>query len=123
MRPMSAGESDNVPPAECEPGRVLEAQARTLHLGFDYSGSMRAYDRAYAAFRREGDLLAAARAARTLGWFHGAVYGDWAVYRGWVARALSLLEQAGVDSNEHGWVLVARVQSGSDLDLQKRLYE
>lgn len=123
MRPMSAGESDNVPPAGCEPGRVLEAQARTLHLGFDYSGSMRAYDRAYAAFRREGDLLAAARAARTLGWFHGAVYGDWAVYRGWVGRALSLLEQAGVDSNEHGWVLVARAQSGSDLDLQKRLYE
>ena len=78
---------------------------------------------AYAAYRREGDLLAAARAARTLGWFHGSVYGDWAVYRGWVGRAVSLLEEAGVDSNEHGWVLLAQAQAGGGLDVQKRLYE
>lgn len=120
---MSAGTSDDVAGEDTEPGRVLEAQARTLHLSFDYPGSMRAYDRAYAAYRREGDHLAAARAARTVGWFHGSVYGDWAVYRGWVGRALSLLEQAGVDSNEHGWVLVTQAQSGRDVDLQKRLYE
>ena len=75
------------PKSEGEPGQSLEAQARSLHLEFDYAGSMRAYERAYAAYRREGDLLAAARAARTLGWFHGSVYGDWAVYRGWVGRA------------------------------------
>lgn len=123
MRPVSAGGSDDVPRGESESGLVLEAQARTLQLDFDYPGSMKAYDRAYAAYRREGDLLAAARAARTLGWFHGSVYGDWAVCRGWVGRALSLLEQAGADSNEHGWVLVAQAQAGGDLDLQRRLYE
>ena len=108
---------------ELDEGHALEAQARTLHLEFDYAGSMRAYDRAYKAYRREGNLLAAARAARTLGWFHGSVYGDWAVYRGWVGRAVSLLEQAGVDSNEHGWVLLARAQSGGGLDVQQRTYE
>jgi hypothetical protein len=108
---------------ELDEGHALEAQARTLHLEFDYAGSMRAYDRAYKAYRREGNLLAAARAARTLGWFHGSVYGDWAVYRGWVGRAVSLLEQAGVDSNEHGWVLLARAQSGEGLDVQQRTYE
>ena len=108
---------------ELDEGHALEAQARTLHLEFDYAGSMRAYDRAYKAYRREGNLLAAARAARTLGWFHGSVYGDWAVYRGWLGRAVSLLEQAGVDSNEHGWVLLARAQSGGGLDVQQRTYE
>ena len=111
------------PKSEGEPGQDLEAQARSLHLEFDYAGAMRAYEHAYAAYRREGDLLAAARAARTLGWFHGSVYGDWAVYRGWVGRAVSLLEQAGVDSNEHGWVLLAQAQAGGGLDVQKRRYE
>jgi len=35
---------------------------------------------------------------------------------------VSLLEQAGADSNEHGWVLVAQAQAGSDLENQQRLY-
>jgi replication-associated recombination protein RarA len=35
---------------------------------------------------------------------------------------VSLLEQAGADSNEHGWVLVAQAQAGSDLEDQQRLY-
>ena len=108
---------------ELDEGHALEAQARTLHLEFDYAGSMRAYDRAYKAYRREGNLLAAARAARTLGWFHGSVYGDWAVYRGWVGRAVSLLEQAGVDSNEHGWVCSPERSPGGGLDVQQRTYE
>jgi DNA-binding NarL/FixJ family response regulator len=103
-------------------GEALEDRARALHLEFDYPGSMKAYERAYSAYRREGKLLAAARAARTLGWFHGSVYGEWAVYRGWIGRAVSLLEQAGADSNEDGWVLVAQAQAGSDLEDQKRLY-
>lgn len=103
-------------------GEVVEDLARGLHLEFDYLGSMKAYERAYSAYRREGNLLAAARAARTLGWFHGSVYGEWAVYRGWIGRAVSLLEQAGASSNEHGWVLLAQAQAGSGLDDQKRLY-
>ncbi|MDQ4092183.1 MAG: hypothetical protein M3143_01820, partial [Actinomycetota bacterium] len=34
---------------------------RTLHLEFDYLGPMKAYERAYSASRREGNVLAAAR--------------------------------------------------------------
>ena len=83
---------------------------------------MGAYERAYAAYRREGDLLGAARAARTVAWFHGSVHGNWAVYGGWISRARTLLEQAGDDGNEHGWVLVAEAQGGSDLAEQERLY-
>ena len=83
---------------------------------------MKVYEQTYAAYRKEGDLLAAARAARTLGWFHGSVYGDWAVYQGWTRRALSLLEQGGVEPTAKGWVALARAQAGSDLEEQRQLY-
>jgi hypothetical protein len=39
-----------------------------------------------------------------------------------LGRARSLLEQFGEATNEHGWLLVARAQGGSDLQEQKRLY-
>jgi DNA-binding NarL/FixJ family response regulator len=107
---------------ERESGEILEGLAKARHLSTDYAGAMGAYERAYVAYRREGDLLGAARAARTIGWFHGSVLGDWAVYGGWIARARSLLEQSGNDGNEYGWVLVAEAQGGSDLREQERLY-
>ena len=107
---------------ERESGEVLEGLAKAHHLDADYAGAMAAYERAYLAYRRETDLLGAARAARTLGWFHGSVHGDWAVYGGWIARAHSLLEQAGDDGNEHGWLLLSEAQGGSDLDEQERRY-
>ncbi len=103
-------------------GEVLEGLAKSLHLALDYPGAMEAYERAYAAYHREGDLLGAARAARTVGWFRGSIYGDWVVYSGWIGRARSLLETAGEASNEHGWILVAEAQRGSELQEQKRLY-
>ena len=109
--------------AAAESGEALEVLAKALHLEFDYPGSMQAYERAYVAYRREGNVLAAARAARTLGWFHGSVYGEWAVYRGWIGRALTLLKDAGAGTNAHGWLLAAQAQAGSDLEAQKQLYE
>lgn len=100
----------------------MEGLAKALHLAFDYPAAMEAYERAYAAFSQEHDLLGAARAARTLGWFRGSLYGDWAVYRGWLGRAQTLLEQAGKNSNERGWILVARAQAGGELEEQQQLY-
>lgn len=47
---------------ERESGQVLEGLAKALHLAFDYPGAMDAYERAYAAYRREGGFLGAARA-------------------------------------------------------------
>lgn len=94
--------------AEREDGTLLEGLARALYLEADYTASMTAHERAFAAYRDEGDLLGAARAARMLAWLHGNVYGDWAVFSGWQARAERLLEQAGEDSPEHGWVELMR---------------
>jgi DNA-binding NarL/FixJ family response regulator len=107
---------------ERQSGEVLEGLAKAHHLDADYARAMAAYERAYLAYRREADLLGAARAARTLGWFHGAVHGDWTVYGGWIARAQSLLAQAGGDGNERGWLLLAEAQGGSDLHEQERRY-
>jgi DNA-binding NarL/FixJ family response regulator len=108
--------------AESDSGEVLEGLAKAIHLALDYRAAMEVYERAYRAYRQEGNLLAAARAARTIGWFRGWLYGDWAVSHGWMARARSLLEPAGESGNEHGWILVARAHAGNDLDEQKRLF-
>lgn len=107
---------------ERESGEVLEGLAKAHHLEGNYAGAMAAYERAYLAHRRDGDLLGAARAARTLGWFHGSVHGNWAVYGGWTARARSLLEQAEEEGSERGWLLLAEAQGGSDLSEQERSY-
>lgn len=85
-------------------GELLEGLARALYLGVDYPASMEAHERAFAAYREEGDALGAARAARILFWLHANIYGDWAVAGGWLARAGRLLEDAGEDSAEHGWL-------------------
>jgi predicted ester cyclase len=43
--------------AEPRSGARWEARARALHLAVDYPGSLRAYERAYEAYRREGELF------------------------------------------------------------------
>lgn len=103
-------------------GAALEGLARAAHLASDYAGTIELYERAYGAYRREGDLLSAARAARTIAWFRGWIYGEWAVANGWMALTRGLLEQAGDDTQERGWVLLADAVAGDDLDQQRRLY-
>ena len=105
-----------------ESGAALEARGKAAHLAGDYAAVTEAYEQAYATYRQEGNLLAAARAARTVAWFRGWLYGDWAVYHGWMGRARSLLEQSGEGGNEHGWVLFADARVGNDLEEQRRLY-
>ena len=85
-------------------GAALEGLAQDLYRQVDYPASMEAHERAYRAYHQEGNLLGAARAARTLAWMHGNLSGDWAVANGWLGRARSLLEEADPDSAEHGWV-------------------
>ena len=105
------------------PGAELEAIGVARHLAGDYAGAMDAYERAHAAYRREGDLLAAARAARTVGWFRGWVFGDWAVHRGWMGRARRLLDGSGPAGRQAGWRLLDAAQSGGDLEIQREQYE
>ena len=89
---------------EREDGELLEGLARASYLLGDYRGSMDAHERAFAAFKAEGDRVGAARAARILSWLHLNVHGDWAVCNGWLGRGASLLALAGDGGVEQGWM-------------------
>ncbi len=102
-------------------GSDLEARGREAHARGDYAAAVDGYQEAYSAYREAGDLAGAARAARTVGWFRGWVFGDWAVYRGWSARARTLFEQAGDDTGR-GWLTLDDARNGDDLDVQRGLY-
>lgn len=102
-------------------GAELERQARRCHAEGDYRGSLADYEAAFAAYRDDGDLISAARAARTVGWFRGWVFGEWAVCHGWTAQASALLESVG-DPRAVGWVRFDQARRGSDLEDQRRLF-
>jgi FAD binding domain len=74
---------------------ALEGLAEALYLEREYSASAAHYERAYSVYRRERQNVAAGRAARTLAWITGNVLGHWAVRSGWLARARTILEEAG----------------------------
>ena len=95
-------------------GADLEARALASYRAVDYAGALRLYERAFAAYRQEGDALAAARVGRALWWLHGNVHGAWAVANGWTGRALAVLEGAQPDSAEQGWTLV--MQAPAEVD-------
>jgi hypothetical protein len=57
-------------------GDGLEREGATLYFDGDYAGAAGRYERAYAAYRRAGQVAGAARAARTLGWISGAALHD-----------------------------------------------
>lgn len=101
--------------------RTLETSGRQAHGAGDYRAAVQAYQHAFAAYRREGNVLAAARAARTVAWFNGWVFGDWAVHRGWIVRARRLLETAGHDP-ARGWVLLDDALNGNDFETQRSQY-
>jgi hypothetical protein len=105
--------------AESESGAALEGLGEALYLERDYPASAAHYARAYAAYRRERRSMAAGRAARTIAWIEGNVRGDWAVRSGWLARARALLEEAGRDRPEHGWVQIIKAFSEPDAQVRE----
>ena len=96
--------------AEAESGEALEGLAEALYLEREYAAAAAHHERAYAAYRRERRGMAAGRAARAVAWITGNVFGDWAVQSGWFARAVTILEEAGEDRAERGWVLIIRAE-------------
>src|SRR5690349_3061337 len=102
-------------------GQALEQSGRAAHAEGDYGGAVAAYEEAYAAYRTEGEFLAAARAARTVGWFRGWVFGDWAVHGGWIARARRLLE-ASQHEGARGWLVLDKALSGTEFATQRTQY-
>jgi DNA-binding CsgD family transcriptional regulator len=107
--------------AEVESGEVLEGLAESLYLEREYAASAAHYERACSAYRRQRQIMAAGRAARTAAWITGNVLGDWAVRSGWLARARSILEEAGEDRAEHGWVLIITAFSEPDAQVREAL--
>jgi hypothetical protein len=74
--------------AEGVSGAALEGLAEARYLEREYSAAAAGYERAYSAYRGEGQIMAAGRAARTVAWITGNVLGDWAVRSaGWPGRA------------------------------------
>jgi hypothetical protein len=65
--------------ADADSGSGREGLGQALYLQRDYSGAIAQHERAYAAYCREGETVAAARVARILAWITGNVLGDWAV--------------------------------------------
>ncbi|HEX6921028.1 MAG TPA: LuxR C-terminal-related transcriptional regulator [Actinomycetes bacterium] len=107
--------------ADGESGEVLEGLAEALYLQREYAVSATLYERAYAAYRREREHMAAGRAARAVAWIIGNVLGDWAVQSGWYARARTILEEAGEDRPERGWALIVRAYSEPDARVREAL--
>ena len=95
-------------------GAALEGLARSHYVRTDYRAAVVAHEDSYAAYRREGDRLAAARVARMLAWITGNVFGEWAVRAGWIARARTLLADQHEESAERGWVLMLDAQTEPD---------
>jgi hypothetical protein len=105
-----------------ESGAAREGLGLALYLARDYSGAIAQQERAYAAYRKEGQTVAAARAARTLAWLTGNVLGDWAVQNGWLARTLRILTEAGGDGPEHGWTLIIKSYTEPDAAVREALF-
>lgn len=118
---MTAVDCANLLPMMASDAQSLELQGRAAHAAGDYAAAAERYEEAFGAYRLEGNFAAAARAARTVGWFRGWVFGDWAVHRGWVARARRLLE-ASDDERDRGWVVLDDALGGSDFDVQHAQY-
>ena len=107
--------------AEEESGEALEGLGEALYLQCDYSAAALSYERAYAAYRRERQNMAAGRAATTASWITGNVLGDWAVRNGWLARARAVLEEVGGDGPEHGWLLLTKAFTEPDAQVREAL--
>jgi ATP/maltotriose-dependent transcriptional regulator MalT len=77
-------------------------------------------ERAYAGFRREGQLARAARIALWLSREYAVAFGNDAAARGWLARAERLLQDVAPGA-EQGWLDLARAESEKDGEEAARL--
>jgi DNA-binding NarL/FixJ family response regulator len=86
-----------------ETAEALDGLGLALYWQRDYPAATDYRERAYAAFRERGDDRSAAGIACWLAYLHGSVYGNFAVWNGWLGRARSLVERVG-ECPERGWV-------------------
>ena len=79
----------------------------------DAEGAIASRERAYSAFRREGDMARAARIALWLSREYATVWGNEAAARGWLSRAERLLRDTAPGA-EHAWLDLARSERAHD---------
>ncbi|HEX6676903.1 MAG TPA: LuxR C-terminal-related transcriptional regulator [Actinomycetes bacterium] len=77
------------------PAEASEGLAQALFSQGDYAGAIDHGEQAFAAFRARGADVRAAACARVVGYLYGVVYGNHAAMRGWMGRAVRLLDGAG----------------------------
>jgi DNA-binding NarL/FixJ family response regulator len=92
---------------------ALDGLGRALWWLRDAEGAVATRERAYSAFRREGDLARAARLALWLSREYATVWGNEAAARGWLFRAERLLRDTAPGA-EHAWLELARAERAGD---------
>ena len=92
---------------------ALDGLGRALWWLRDERGAVVHRERAYAGFRRDGELGRAARIALWLSREYGLAFGNDAAARGWLARAERLLRDVAPGA-EKGWLDLTRSESARD---------
>ncbi len=92
---------------------ALDGLGRALWWLRDERGAIVHRERAYAGFRRDGQLARAARIALWLSREYGLVFGNAAAARGWLARAERLLRDVTAGA-EQGWLDLTRSEGTRD---------
>jgi DNA-binding CsgD family transcriptional regulator len=92
---------------------ALDGLGRALWWLRDAEGAVSSRERAYSAFRREGDIARAARLALWLSREYATVWGNEAAARGWLFRAERLLRDTASGA-EHAWLDLARSERARD---------
>ena len=99
--------------AGSESPEALDGLGRALWWLRDAEGAVVNRERAYAGFRRDGDLARAARIALWLSREYALVWRNDAAANGWLARAERLLSDVA-PGRERGWLELARSERSSD---------
>ncbi len=92
---------------------ALDGLGRSLWWLRDERGAVVQRERAYAGFRRDGELARAARVALWLAREYALAFGNDAASRGWLARAERLLRDVSPGA-EQGWLALVRSESAQD---------
>jgi DNA-binding CsgD family transcriptional regulator len=105
--------ADVLPGGDVRRGEVWGRLSEALWWLGQVDDALTARERAYAAFRAQGEDAAAARAAAWLAREYAAAVGNAAASQGWLARAETLAQQAGSGS-VGGWVALTRALLADD---------
>jgi ATP/maltotriose-dependent transcriptional regulator MalT len=94
---------------------ALDGLGRALWWLRDERGAVVHRERAYAGFRRDGELARASRIALWLAREYGLAFGNDAASRGWLARAERLLRDVSPGA-EQGWLDLTRSEGARDAE-------